>query len=174
MATAIASTLAPTLAQLHPPFSRLVPWLLVAGLAAATTAFIISLRRKSAAPRRLLLAACGFFCGLLIAALGVAHLAGVFHASLDRACQGRFVYGFHFYSLVLLGTLLVAGGIAAAGQASKLALGERAAWRASLVVWAALLFINLPLVPLQDFAALFSALAALYLMVLYAARRSFA
>jgi hypothetical protein len=111
-------------------------------------------------------AAYSYFAGAIVGALGLAHLVSVVMTAMDRSRQNQFVYDFRFYSLVLLGVLLVAAGFLAAIAAAGLARGDRAAWRASLAVWSAILVINVPLIPIQGFAVLFSALAALELVLL--------
>jgi hypothetical protein len=114
----------------------------------------------------LLIAVYSYFAGGLVGVLGLTHLVAVVIEAINQGRQHQFVYGFRFYSLVQLGVLLIATGIMAAIEAGGLARGERAAWRASLLVWIAILAINLPLVVLQGFALLFSVLAALELLLL--------
>jgi hypothetical protein len=107
-----------------------------------------------------------YCAGALVAALGVAHLVAIVLAAIDQGRRQEFVYTFRFYALLQLGVLLVAFGTMAAVRAPRLAPGERAAWRSSFLAWAAILTINLPLVPLQGFAVLFSSLAVLALLCL--------
>ncbi|HEX7708570.1 MAG TPA: hypothetical protein VF701_19065 [Thermoanaerobaculia bacterium] len=111
------------------------------------------------------------FAGGLIGALGVAHTSAV--VSLERASRLQFVYTFRLYSLVLFGVLLIVLGLTAAVEAGRLPQGRRAVWRRSVFVWAAILAINLPLVPLQGFAILFSALAGFELLLLFITGRHF-
>lgn len=121
---------------------------------------------------RFLMAVYGYFVGALIGTLGMAHLVAVVIVAIHRGHQHQFIYSFRFYSLTLLGVLLIALGLMAANEA-RLARGQRAAWRASLLVWTAIVAINLPLVSLQGFAVLFSVLAALELLLLGSMRRHF-
>ena len=65
---------------------------------------------------------------------------------------GTFAYDFRFYALVQLGMLLIAGGVACLGPAGGLTRGEPHAWRATLWATAALLAINVPLIPVQGLA----------------------
>jgi hypothetical protein len=178
--TAFALTaIATTVALLFPPARELLPLALLldfvpfVGAVAATVIAAVRLRRVPLPLIPLLIAVYGYFAGALVGMLGVAHLVAVVIASINRGRQHQFVYSFHFYSLVLLGMLLIAAGLMSAIEAARLARGQRAAWRASLSVWTAILAINLPLVPLQGFALLFSLLAALELLLLVGMRRHF-
>ncbi len=113
-------------------------------------------------------------CGLSTLLLGSGHLLGV----LRRALEGQgfagaptFEYGFAFYSVVLLGVLLVGPGLACLWHTRRLLRGDASARRAALRWSAVLLLINVPLIPLQDFAILLTATSALNLIALFAARR---
>ena len=175
----VLTVIATTVAQLFPPARRLRPIALLldfvplGGVVAATVIATVRLRRVPIPLIRLLIAVYGYFAGALVGTLGLAHLVAVVIGSIDRGRQHQFVYSFHFYSLVLLGVLLIAAGLIAAIEAARLARGHRAAWRASLSVWTAILAINLPLVSLQGFAVFFSVLAALELLLLGGMRRHF-
>lgn len=170
----LLTAIAVVIAQLLPPSRELrsVGLLLdsvpLAGVVVATALATLRLRRESPPLVRLLVAVYAYFAGALIAALGVAHLAAVVMAAIERG--PAFVYNFRSYSLVLLGVLLIVTGLVAAVQATRLGRGDGAAWRASLWVWTAILAINLPLAPLQGFAVGFSVLAALALLLLAAVR----
>jgi hypothetical protein len=173
----VLTAIATPVAQVLPPSRELRPVALLldfvplGGVVLATVIAALRLRRARLSLTRLLIALYGYSAGALIGTLGVAHLAAVVVASLDGGRQHQFVYSFHFYSLVLLGVLLIVTGLVAAMQAAHLARGHRAAWRASLSVWTAILAINLPLVPLQGFAVVFSVLAGLELVLLGGMRR---
>lgn len=175
----VLTAIATTVALLVPPTRELrgvallldlVPF---GGVAAATVMATIRLRCLPLPLIRLLIAVYGYFAGALVGALGLAHLVAVIIDSIVQGRQHQFVYSFRFYSLVLLGVLLAAAGLVAAIEAERLARGRRAAWCVSLSVWTAILAINLPLVPLQGFAVLFSVLAALELLLLGGMRRHF-
>ncbi len=175
----LLTAIATTVAMLFPPARELLPLALLldfvpfVGVVAATIIATIRLRRVPLPPIRLLIAVYGYFAGALVGTLGLNHLVAVVIVSIDRMRQHQFVYSFHFYSLILLGMLLIAAGLMAAVESVRLARGHRPAWRASLSVWTAILAINLPLVPLQGFAVLFSVLAALELLLLVSMRRHF-
>ena len=177
LAVLVLTAVAGTVAQVVPRSSGLVPLALLLDsvpFAAAVVATLIATRplmRDHVPVARLLVAAYTYFAGALIGALGVAHLTAVVVASIHR--QSRFLYDFRFYSLILLGAVLVVTGVMAAMQSGWLARGHRVAWRGSLSVWAAILAVNLPLVPLQRFAVLFSALAVLALLLLGGIRGHF-
>lgn len=142
----------------------LVPF---AGAVVATVVTTLRLRRAPLPWIRLATAVFGYFAGALIGALGAAHSVAVIMTAIGRERQNAFVYDFHFYSLLLLGVLLITTGAAGATAAAHLARGDRASWRASIAVWTAILAINVPLIPLQGFAILFSSLAALQLLLVW-------
>ena len=179
LAVFVLTAIATTVALLFPPSRDLPPLALLldfvpfGGIVAATVIATVHLRRAATPLIRLFTAVYGYFAGALVSTLGLAHLVAVVIGSIARGRQHQFVYSFHFYSVVLLGVLLIAAGLMAAIEAPRLARGHRAAWRASLSVWAAILAINLPLVPLQGFAVVFSMLAALKLLLLVVMQRYF-
>jgi hypothetical protein len=173
------TAVATTVAHLLPPARELLPLALLldfvpfGGVVAATAVATVRLRRVPLPLIRLLIAVYGYFAGALVGMLGLAHLVAVAIASINRGRQHQFVYSFHFYSLILLGVLLIAAGLMAAIESVRLGRGHRGAWRASLSVWTAILAINVPLVSLQGFAVLFSVLAGLELLFLGGLRRHF-
>lgn len=173
------TAIATTVAQLLPPVSELrsiallLDFIPYGGVVAATVIAALRLRRVPLPPIRLLIAVYGYCAGALVGTLGLAHLVAIVLESIDQRRQQQFVYSFRFYSLVQLGVLLVAAGLKAVIETGRLARGQHAAWRASLLVWTAILAINLPLVPLQGFALLFSVLAALEVLLLGSLRRHF-
>ncbi len=123
--------------------------------------------------QRILAVVTNVLCGLSNLVLGGAHLLGV----IGRALEGKgfagapaFEYGFTFYSLVLLGVLLVGPGLACLWQTRRLWRGEASARRAALRWSALLLLLNAPLIPLQDFAILLTVASALNLIALLTAR----
>lgn len=168
----VLTAVATTIALYLPPERKVVPLALLldfvplGGVVTATAFAVRRFRRASRSQARLLVAVYGYFAGGVVGALGVAHTVAVTMAEVGRARQHHFEYTFRFYSLVLLGVLLIVAGLIATIEAERLARGQRAGWRASLSVWTAILMINLPLVPLQGFAILFSVLAALGLLLL--------
>jgi hypothetical protein len=173
------TAIAGTVAQILPPAREFVPLALLldfvplGGVITATVIVAIRLRRVSVPLIRLLIATYGYFAGALVSTLGLAHTVAVTTGAINRGLQHQFVYSFHFYSVVLLGVLLITVGFMATIETARLAQGNRAAWRASLSISTAILAINLPLVPLQGFAVLFSVLAALELLLLAGTRRQF-
>jgi hypothetical protein len=124
------------------------------------------------------LAAAGMtgLCGLSNALLGGAHLVVV----LARALSGQgfggkdsFTYDFHFYSIVMVGILLILPGLHCLHHAHGLVRGRAAAWRGAFWASLVLLCVNLPMVPFQGFAGLLTPLAAASLVGLSLARRRF-
>ena len=154
LAVFVLTAIAGTVAQLLPPAREWLPLALLldivpfGSVAVATVIAGIRLRRVPLPLTRLLIAVCGYFAGALVGTLGLAHLVAVIIVPINRGHQHQFVYSFNFYSLVLLGVLLIVAGVSATIETARLALGHRAAWRASLLIWTALLAINLPLVPI--------------------------
>ena len=142
----------------------LVPF---AGALAAAVITAARLRRTNIERMPLLLATYGCFAGALVGALGVAHLVAVMAKAMNET---SFVYDFRLYALIQLGLALVACGFIAAMLAPRLVMGQRSVWWMSLVIWSMVLMINLPLIPLQGFAILFSVLAALAVLALYGMR----
>ena len=174
----ILTAIATTVAQLLPPETEfraaalLLDVVPIGSVIVATLITSIRLWRERLPLIRLANGIYGYFAGAIVGALGVAHLVAVTLAAVDGG-RVPFVYTFRVYSLVLLGVLLVAGGVMAAVQATRVALDQRGAWGASFKVWATILAINLPLVPLQGFAILFSVLSALGLLLLAGVWRRF-
>ncbi|HEX6899219.1 MAG TPA: hypothetical protein VF789_05875 [Thermoanaerobaculia bacterium] len=175
----VLTAIATTVAMLLPDRKELLPlavmldFVPVGGVVAATVIATLRFKRTPLPLVRLLMAGYSYFAGGLVGALGLAHLVAVVIVAINRGRQHEFVYDYRFYSLLQLGVLLIAAGIMASIKAAGLARGELAAWRASLSVWIAILAINLPLVPLQGFAVLFSVLAALELLLLGSMRGNF-
>ncbi len=115
-------------------------------------------------------------CGLSNFLLGTAHLHGVAMRALEGTGFGgapAFQYAFPFYSVVLLGVLIAGPGLACLWQTRRLWRGEAAARRVALRWTGVLLCINVPLIPLQDFAILLTVTSALNLIALILARKVF-
>ena len=160
--------------------------LVLFGVIGAISWFAVAVRRRRRVDALTAIGTISFFGGTIIAALGALHLIAV----ADRALRGTlgtpafgpppilqngdpFVYDFRFYALVHLGVLLIAGGVACFILAHRLMRAEPRAWKTTLWVTAALLAINLPLIPIQGFAQLFSALAFVNLVALVVTRKRF-
>ena len=175
----VLTAIATTAALLYTPARELLPLALLldlvpfGGVVVATVIAAVRLRRMSLPLTRLLILVYGYFAGALVGALGVAHLVAVIIGAINQAYQYQFVYSFHFYSVILLGMLLIATGFTAVIYVARLARCRHAAWRASLSVWTVILAINLPLVRLQGFAVLFSVFAAVKLLLLVGMRQHF-
>jgi len=156
---------------------RPFPGLELAGLvimvALAVWMFVRAKRRS--AP--FLSALCGSFnllTNLIITAFIVAHLVAVCRNALaGRGLGGAeaFVYDFHFYSLILVGAVILVPALVGLRHSWRLALGNRASWNAVVRSNVVLLAVNLPLAPLQGFAVGFSAFIAVNLVLLLAGRK---
>ncbi|MDP9194033.1 MAG: hypothetical protein M3P06_20245 [Acidobacteriota bacterium] len=155
------------------PVALLLDAVPLAGVVAATALAFRRLASLADSRACLFVALSATFAGGLIGALGVAHTSAVALVAIERASRLPFVFTFRLYSLVLFGALLIVLGLMAAIEAGRLSQGHRAGWRRSLFVWTAILAINLPLVPLQGFALLFSGLAAFELLLLATTLRHF-
>ena len=94
-------------------------------------------------------------CGGASVLFGTAHIVAI----VGRAVGGDFTYDFRFYSLCVLGLLLVVPGLLCARHVRGLARGTRAAWNAALWSSVVLLAVTGPLVPLQNFAIPLAALS---------------
>ena len=114
-------------------------------------------------------------CGGASVGLGGAHLFAVLSGALAGQGHGgapRFVYDFHFVSLVGLGLLLVIPGLLCVVHAVGIARGRRGSWNAATRAALLLAVVNGALLPVQGFAVLLGALAGLDLAVLLLLRRS--
>src|SRR5688572_16622576 len=133
----VLTAIATALSQLFPvarELALLLDSIPLIGVVALTVIATVRRRRESVPLSRLVVAVYCYFAGSLIGTLGVAHLVAVVLAAIDRGRHQQFVYNFHFYSLVLLGALLIVAGLMAAVRAVRLAPGARAAWLASLSI----------------------------------------
>lgn len=99
---------------------------------------------------------------VLIGALGTAHLASV----IAEAVQGPFEYDFRYYALIQLGLLLIVPGYWGVISASRAIAEQEPSVRQLALVWGLVLCVNVPLIPLQGFAILFSALGCIGLVAL--------
>lgn len=156
-------------------FMLLVPVFLVAAIGAALwlTADARSRLVQEALVRVGVIDLC---CGLLTVGFITLHLIAV----LGRAGSGRgfggdalFTYDFRFYSLLLLGIVIIVPGLVCLRLARRLTEGDMSAWTSALWASGALLLINGPLMPLQGFATGLALFAGINLIALWTARRSF-
>lgn len=117
----------------------------------------------------------GVFSTVLVFGLG--HLMGITTTGLLR---GSLVYDFRFYSMLLVGGLMIAPSIFGLLQLPGLRRGQQAAWRNARRASAVLLAVNVPMIPMQNartfvfFGSLVASLAALHWIWLSIARRHFA
>ena len=112
----------------------------------------------------------------MIAPLSTAHLVAV----LGRALAGRgsgpggtFVYDFRFYSLVLLGVMLIAASVACLTSVRSLIRGDAGGHKVALSAALVLLALNVPLMPIEGFAVAFAIFALANLAALWCARKHF-
>ena len=136
---------------------------------AATIRFAAAARGRGAG----ILAAVGaatFFCGALIALLGLAHTLAVISRMFRRPA---FEYDLRLYSLVMIGVLLIAGGVRCLSTSWHVARGDTRGWKAALGATTMLLVVTVPLMPIQGFAVGLSAFLIVALLALIATRRRF-
>ena len=162
-------------AQRIPAFGVLLDLVPVATVAFLTVLTIIRLKHTGVSRSRLIAASYCYFAGGIVAVFGLAHLVAVLTVANSRALQNHFVYDFRFYSLIQLGLFLIVSGFVAAIHSIRLApQGGYDEFRTALRIWLAILLINAPLIPLQNFAILFSVFSALALLLILKMRRSLA
>jgi hypothetical protein len=136
---------------------------------AATAAFCwrqVRLRRDG-----LLIAAAAVVLlgALLMAGLAALHTGAVVAVALRRSTASGgegFSYDFRFYSLLLLGAVLLTLAVRCVAAAAGLARGEAGARRRALGGTLGLLAVDAPLIPIQAFAVAFTVLAGLALVAL--------
>ncbi len=107
----------------------------------------------------------GLVCSLLISA----HLVAVLSRPLRQGLEA-FEYDFRFYALGLVGTLILIQGVRSIASVRGLLAGEGPARRRALSATWILLAVNLPLVPIQDFAVAFAGGGAANALLLWIAR----
>jgi hypothetical protein len=130
---------------------------------------LIDARRRRLPVAVLLAAGMDAACGLASFLLGGAHLLSVVGRALRGTMlegTGDFTYDFRFYSLVMLGLLLVVPGILCLWSASRLAKAQPVARKIGFWASLVLVVVNGPLIPIQKFAILLGGLALLNLVVL--------
>ncbi len=160
--------------------------LVYSGVVGAIIWFAVAARRRRRVAALTAIGTFSFFVGTMITAVGARHLIAV----ISRAVRGTlgtpafstppilqhgdpFVYDFRFYSLLNLGVLLIAGGVACAVLAHRLMRGELRAWKGTLWATVLLLAVNLPLIPIEDNAYGPSVFAFVNLAALAATRKRF-
>jgi hypothetical protein len=105
---------------------------------------------------------------MLIIIMGLAHLYGVLVTATSRS----YAYDFRLAALLLVGMALVVGAALCLSAVRGLARRRRAAWGRALIGTLLLLFVLVPLSPVQpDMAPGLSVVVALNLVALLAARR---
>ena len=133
------------------------------------TAALLAFRFRSASgtwPIVLVSTSAGLFF-LAVSVLFVVHLGAVLSLPLRSASAS---YDFRFYSLLLLGVVGFVPGALGLGTWRGLTRGIEASWRRATRACFVLLMVNVPLIPLQDFAVAFSICGASVLAGLSLAR----
>jgi hypothetical protein len=157
-------------------FFMIVALLFVLAATGAAVWLAVNARRRHVPGRLAAVGAIDLFCGLVILVLMGLHLAAV----IGRAVSGlgfggaaRFAYDFRFYSLLLLGVVIIIPGLVFVTHARRLTEGDPEAWKHALWAGGVLLLINIPLVHIQAFALDPALLATINLVSLWAGRKQF-
>lgn len=139
---------------------------------AATALFVRLLRRRGVRGRRLAAAGWGFFFGLFLVVMLSMHTLVISGLRLfERPAGTALAYDFHLYSLLLLAAVLIAQGARSLRAAAAVATGDARGWREGARATAVVLAVAVPLVPLQFFGSVLTAMALVNLGVLALARR---
>ena len=160
-----------TLKPAPSPAATLTNRILFAGIVAATLFLVVRIRRTGSS---FLVATVGSTAGLFFVAVSVlfaAHLGGVL--TLPVRCSST-PYDFRFYSLLLLGVVGLAPAVQGLRASPGLARSANESWRRATRACLLLLAINVPLIPVQDFAVAFSIAGTAVLASLWLARPHFA
>jgi len=157
-------------------FFMIAALLFVLAAIGAAVRFAADARHRQSPQPLPAMGAIDLFCGLVVLGLMALHLAAV----IGRAISGQgfggaahFAYDFRFYSLLLLGLVIIIPGLVFVMHARRLTEGDAEAWRRALWASGALLLINIPLVPIQAFALDHVLLATINLVSLSAGRKRF-
>ena len=138
---------------------------------AATAAFGRLLWRRGARGWALAGATWTFFVGLFVSVMLGLHAVSILGMRLlDRAPGTAFQYDFRLFSLLLLAGVLVPQGAACARAAAGLAVRDAWAWRRVRGAVLRLLAVAVPLIPLQFFGILLTAMGLVTLGALAATR----
>jgi len=151
-------------------------FLLLIAMIVGTIGFAAAAHRRGVPQALVAVAAINLFCGAVIGPLGTAHLVAVVGRALagkGSGPGGTFVYNFRFYSLALLGVMLIAAALACLTSVRSLMRGDPTGRRVALAATAVLLVLNVPLIPIQGFAVGFSVFALANLAALWHARKHF-
>jgi len=143
-----------------------VLWVLVL---VGTGVFAVYAWRRSRAAARAVAATVDFFAGLVTLTLGVLHTGAVIGNALRGKGVGgaaTFEYNFRFYALLLVGMTLIVPGLLCVLKAWPLARGDAGAWRVPLWSCVALVAVNAPMIPVQDFAQVPGGLAGVNLIAM--------
>ena len=160
-----------TLKPAPSPAATLINRILFIAILAAGTALVVHTRRAgSSLPVATVASAAGLFF-LAVAVLFIGHLGGVVSLLLDSTLSTP--YDFRFFSLLLLGVVGLAPAVQGLRVWPGLARSEKSCWRRALRACLLLLAINVPLIPLQDFAIAFSIAGTAVLASLWTAQAHF-
>jgi hypothetical protein len=145
-------------------------WIFFAALVLVALAlFAKKQRERGAVPSAIATGLVTLASGLIVVGLAAAHLLVVLIVAFGRS---PFVYDFRLYSLVLLGVALIGFGLVLALAAPGVVRGEAQRLRLARSSALMLILLNAPLMPLQGFAVLFAALAAISFIAVFVRART--
>lgn len=116
-----------------------------------------------------------FFCGLVVSFLISIHtsviLVFAFAGKSGETGEDAFTYNFRFYSLMLLGGMVLTLGLFCLRSARQISRGNISGWNRALRASIILILVCAPLIPLQFFAAIFAGSAILNVIGLILIRK---
>ena len=151
----------------------MIDLVVLVGVIAASIAISLRLWRIGARGTRLMRAAATGSYGMVLAIAMSAHIVDILSRwHLGQRHDGTpLVYGFHLYSLLLLGTVLTALGLWLLRAAVSLATGDARGRSHALGATLCALAIVVPLIPIQAFFAVpLSVLGGVVLLLLLVGR----
>ncbi len=152
------------------------PEVVILAIAIGATAWLVVNARRRRAPAALVaVGAIDLLCGLLIVGPIALHLWTIVGRAVSGSGSegGGFTYDFRFYSLVLVGLVILFPALVCVLRARRLTEGDLDSWKRVLRASGILLLVNAPLGPIQPFAIGFTVLASLNLVSLWAGHGQF-
>jgi hypothetical protein len=143
-------------------------------LAAAGVVTFLRAKKQGAAILPAVVGAYQLTLGAMILVLSLIHLGAILWepiAGKGPAGAVSFDYNFRYYSLLLVGFVQAVPAFLLLGNVKGLVWQKQDAWKGAVRVSIVLLAVNLPLTPIQGFAAAFSIFVAVNLFFLYLSRK---
>ena len=139
---------------------------------------VFAFRKKNAATSKIqiVVGTYNFFCGLLILLLSSCHFIVILsEIFLGKTLSDRiaFSYNFRFYSLLLLGAILIFLSCKLLKCSVGILNRDLGSLKSAINALLFLLAINIPLVPIQGFATAFVIFCTINLILLFAYKKQF-